>query len=152
MTLVALLTLTAAQAQTSDNGKDQQACCKDKQECCKKDLKHKPHKKFDRKPMTPQMQTERMASRLNLSAEQKEKVLKLNTEYKDMMAPPAMQKDQRPEKADMEKMKAQRTAYGEQLKQILTEEQYQEFQKMKPRHHGPHGHGPKGGKPAEKSE
>ena len=76
MTLVALLTMSAAMAQSENKefGNDQKDCCKDKKECCEKKGRKG---MMPRKPMTAAERTEMMAKKLNLTAEQKTKVLAL---------------------------------------------------------------------------
>lgn len=162
MTMVALLTMTAAMAQQSDN-------------------------KQQRPPKKPDVQqmTERMAKELNLDDAQKAKVLALNKEYEDVIGGPGMRgghhggprgprpdgetgaspkaqndkaqakdgeqktdkRPQRPElteeqKAEMKQRMAKRQEYDKKLKEILTEEQQQKMQKM--HHRG--GHRPAPGK------
>lgn len=158
MTMVALLTMTAAMAQQSDN------------------KQQRPPRKPDVKEMT-----ERMAKELNLDDAQKAKVLALNKEYEDVISGPGMhrgpgmrgghhggprgqrpdgetgaspkaqndkaqakdgeqkagKRPQRPElteeqKAEMKQRMAKRQEYDKKLKEILTEEQQQKMQK---RHH-----------------
>ena len=157
MTMVALLTMTAAMAQQSDN-KERRA-----------------PKKIDAQEMT-----DCMAKELNLDDAQKAKVLALNKEYEDVIGGPGMhrgprgghhgprpdakkdaktdaqtgaseqaqkqqagERRQRPElteeqKAEMKQRMAKREEYDKKLKEILTEEQQKALQK---RHHGGLGHG-----------
>lgn len=110
LTMVALLTMTVAQAQSED--------CK-----CKAPKK-----------MDPQEMVDRMAKDLNLTAEQK---TKMQAVMKDRMAEA---------KRHQEKMKET----DEQMKKVLTDEQYKNWKKMQQRgggHHGMHGkgkhHGPR---------
>lgn len=145
LTMVALLSMTAMMAQN------------DKKE-------GKAHKQ----PTAEEM-VERMAKELNLTDDQKAKVLELNKEYKDVMRGPGMgrgprggrgprqdaetgatqqQRPERPQltdeqKAEMKKNMEKRKEYDAKLKNILTEDQYKKLQKQ--RHHGGH-HGGKGGK------
>lgn len=111
MTLVALLTMTAAMAQDNNQcANNKKDCCKDKKECCMKDGKDMKAPKA----LTVEQRTEMTAKRLNLTDEQKAKLLKANKEY------------------------------DETLKKILTEEQYKKFNMARPhrpghpggRHHG----------------
>ena len=164
LTMVALLSMTAMQAQTSDNNE----------------------RKAPKKP-TPEEMTNRMVKDLGLTDAQKDKVLKLNKQYEDVLGMPAMrgprpqkpegmgeggdkpdaqtgatpqrperpegfggQRPQRPElteaqRAEMQKRHAQREEYNTKLKDILTDDQYKSYQKMQRRGHGRghgHGHGP----------
>ena len=121
----------------------------------------KSDKKAPKEP-TPEEMTARMAKDLNLTDDQKTKVLALNKEYKDMfkggprMGGPrgpkpdgkseATDNQQRPERpqmsdaqeAEMKKHMEQRKAYDQKLKSILTADQYKSWQKQ-------HKRGPKGG-------
>ena len=132
MTMVALLTMTAAVAQNNENGE---------------------RREF-KKP-TPEEMTNRMADQLKLDDKQKTKVLELNKEYEGvLMGGPGMgrgmgrgprgprpdgktgatqnndqQRPQRPEmteeqRAQMQKMMEKRQEYNKKLKEILTDEQY----------------------------
>ena len=138
LTMFALLSMTAMMAQND-----------------------KSDKKAPKEP-TPEEMTARMAKDLNLTDDQKTKVLALNKEYKDMfkggprMGGPrgpkpdgksgATDNQQRPErpqmtdaqKAEMKKHMEQRKAYDTKLKSILTADQYKSWQKQ-------HKHGHKGG-------
>lgn len=172
MTMVALLTMTAAVAQQSDN---------------------KAERKAPKKP-TPQEMTDRMASDLKLTDAQKAKVLSLNKEYEGVLGGPGM-RGQRPDKGDFKKgdkkkgefkkgdkktdanteataqqgkrdgkrpeltdaqkqeMKqhmAKRQEYEGKLKEILSDDQYKSYQKQ---HHRGHG-GPRGqrGQRADKAQ
>lgn len=156
LTMVALLSMTAMQAQTSDN----------------------PERKAPKKPTAEEM-TNRMVKDLGLTDAQKDKVLKLNKQYEGVLGMPAMRgprpprpegmdegpkpdaqtgatqqrpagvSGQRPERpqfteeqrAEMQKRHAQREEYNTKLKDILTDDQYKSFQKMQRRGHG-RGHGP----------
>ena len=131
MTMVALLTMTAAVAQNNENGE---------------------RREF-KKP-TPEEMTNRMADQLKLDDKQKAKVLELNKEYEGvLMGGPGMgrgmgrgprgprpdgetgatqkndqQRPQRPElteeqKAQMQKQMEKRQEYNKKLKEILTDEQ-----------------------------
>ena len=85
LTLVALLSMTVAQAQ--DNNKS------DKCEC-KKEMRHGK----ERKQMTPEEMTDRMAKDLSLTDAQKSKVLALNKEYQDVLGKrPHMKRPQKPQ-------------------------------------------------------
>ena len=138
LTMFALLSMTAMMAQND-----------------------KSDKKAPKEP-TPEEMTARMAKDLNLTDDQKTKVLALNKEYKDMfkggprMGGPrgpkpdgkseATDNQQRPErpqmtdaqKAEMKKHMEQHKAYDQKLKSILTADQYKSWQKQ-------HKRGPKGG-------
>ena len=131
----------------------------------------KSDKKAPKEP-TPEEMTARMAKDLNLTDDQKTKVLALNKEYKDMfkggprMGGPrgpkpdgkseATDNQQRPErpqmtdaqKAEMKKHMEQRKAYDQKLKSILTADQYKKWQKQQKR--GPKG-GPRDGKRPDKA-
>lgn len=109
-------------------------------------------RRFDPKEMV-QHQTDRMAERYELTDEQAEKVLVLNTEYAGKLRPMNAQgrgprtRDAQPPKNDqidghtgatepnreemqarMNKMKEQQQAYDNALKDILTEEQFQKYE------------------------
>ncbi len=120
------------------------------------------------KQMTPEQVTNQMATQLNLSEDQKTKVLALNNQYKDIVGrgpgmggprPPkggqkadnqnqqaGQQQGSRPElpqmsdsqKQQMKQHMQQRKAYEKQLKQILTDDQYKKYQQSQP---GPGGSG-----------
>lgn len=123
--MVALLTMTSAMAQSSDRKAP--------------------------KKMTHQEMTTQMTSKLKLNDAQKAKVAALNKEYQDILMPPEPPKKadgSRPEppkngdkampkKLDSKHM-AKRQEYEKKLKQILTDEQYKNYQKMQP----PHGKRP----------
>ena len=147
MTMVALLTMTVAVAQESDNNKQRR----------------------EFKKPTPEEMTNRMAENLKLDDKQKSKVLDLNKEYESVLMGPGMgrglgrghrggprpdgetgatQKDneqkadkqqaprrQRPEltdeqKAQMKQMMEKRQEYDKKLKEILTDEQYKTYQEQ----------------------
>ena len=138
LTMIALLSMTAVMAQND-----------------------KSDKKAPKEP-TPEEMTARMAKDLNLTDDQKTKVLALNKEYKDMFkggpcmggprgpkpdgksgATDNQQRTERPQmtdaqKAEMKKHMEQRKAYDQKLKSILTADQYKSWQKQ-------HKRGPKGG-------
>ncbi len=154
MTMVALLTMTAAVAQDGE----------------------KRERREFKKP-TPEEITNRMAEELKLDDKQKEKVLKLNKEYESvLMGGPGMgrgprgprpdgetgaskkndgqkERPQRPEMTDEQKAKMKahmekRQEYDKKLKEILTDEQYETYKKMHQRHGrhgGPRGHHGNGG-------
>lgn len=150
--MVALLSMTAVQAQESDNKQQQFR---------------------GPRQLTPEQMTERMTNELQLTDEQKTKVLALNKEYEKVIAGPGMrgprpqkpdgesgataQNDQkRPErpqltdaqKEDMKQRFEKRKEYEQKLKEVLTDDQYKKYQKMRPKHHGHgpgHGHGHHGG-------
>ena len=174
MTMVALLTMTAAVAQNSDNNQRERRAPRQ---------------------LTAEDMTNRMAKDLNLTDAQKAKVTALNNEYKDVLAGPRMrhgghhggprpdgqtgatqqqdkqakrgdkqakkadkqakkndQKGERPErpqltdeqKAQMKAQMEKRKEYDAKLKEILTEEQYKSYQQNH-QHRGPRG--PRGGFP-----
>jgi hypothetical protein len=99
------------------------------------------------KKMTHQEMTTQMTSKLKLNDAQKAKVAALNKEYQDILMPPEPPKNadgSRPEppkngdkampkKPDSKHM-AKRQEYEKKLKQILTDEQYKNYQKMQPTH------------------
>lgn len=148
--MVALLSMTAVQAQESD----------------KKQFRGP-------KQMTPEEMTERMSNDLKLTDEQKTKVLALNKEYEKVIGGPGMrgprpqkpdgesgataQNDQkRPERPQMtdeqrQEMKQRmekRQEYEKKLKEVLTDDQYKKYQESRPRHRGfgggrPGGRGPR---------
>jgi Spy/CpxP family protein refolding chaperone len=137
LTMVALLSMTAVMAQDGDK------------------KERKAPKEFNAEEMT-----NRMADDLELTAEQKAKVLDLNKEFvKDQKEQMKERKEQMKERKErMEKRKEfgeKRKAYNEKLKSILTPEQYKKFQeKHKHGHHGRPGHhggprGPRGPRPAD---
>ena len=125
LVMMALLTMTTAMAQPSDRKAP--------------------------KKMTHQEMTTQMTSKLKLNDAQKAKVAALNKEYQDILMPPEPPKNadgSRPEppkngdkampkKPDSKHM-AKRQEYEKKLKQILTDEQYKNYQKMQP----PHGKRP----------
>lgn len=107
-------------------------------------------------------QTERMAEQLSLTEEQKTAVFDLNTKYSGKLngmhpgRPQGDRKEQaRPSEEDMKKMRAEREAsmkaYNEELKNILTKEQFEKYEaSMKQmRQHGMRGGGPRGGQRGE---
>lgn len=125
LVMMALLTMTTAMAQPSDRKAP--------------------------KKMTHQEMTTQMTSKLKLNDAQKVKVAALNKEYQDILMPPEPPKNadgSRPEppkngdkampKKPDSKHKAKRQEYEKKLKQILTDEQYKNYQKMQP----PHGKRP----------
>ncbi len=135
LTFVALLSMTMAMAQ-GENGDGPKAP----------------------KQMTPEEMTTQMTSKLGLNEEQKAKVSALNQEYQDVFQgpgfgnkPPKMGENgtsgtnERPKmteemKTKMKEHMARRQEYETQLKGILSDSQYQTYQKMMPRHgHGGHG-------------
>ena len=153
MTMVALLTMTAAVAQDA-----------------------KTEKKAPKEP-TAQEMTDRMAKDLNLTDDQKAKVLALNNEYKDVLRGPSMrrsrgprpdgqtgataqqpqQKKERPQltdemKAQMKANMKKRMEYDAKLQQILTDEQYKNFRKQHQRRGGRGGRGGRGPRPSEASQ
>ncbi len=147
MTLVALVAMTAAQAQNTNTQCEQN--CKDQKECsdkkCGNDCCQKKGGKFTKgKSMNADRQTEMMCKRLNLTDEQKAKVQALNAKRAADFKKNAEQKKE--QKADRKQQaQAQRKAYDDEMKQILNEEQYKEYQQMcqNRKHHGKKGFGHK---------
>ena len=151
LTMIALLSMTAVMAQNND----------------KKERKAP-------KEITPEQITDRMAKDLELTDDQKAKVLALNAEYKDVLRGPGMRgghrgprpdaqtgatqqnQQQRPErpqltdeqKAQMKQQMEKRKEYDQKLKSILTADQYKKWQKQQKR--GPKG-GPRDGKRPDKA-
>ena len=152
MTMVALLTMTAAVAQNNENGQ-----------------------RPEFKRPTPEEMTNRMADQLKLDDKQKSKVLELNKEYESVLMGPGMggrgfgrgmgrgprpdgesgatqnnnqqrQRPQRPEltdeqKAQMQQMMEKRQEYDKKLKKILTDDQYKTYQEQHQRRGGRGGFG-----------
>ncbi len=170
MTLVALMAMTAAQAQNTNtqceqNCKDQKECCdkKDGKDCCQNKDGKDCDKKCDKnccgkkggkfmmgKGMNAERQTEMMCKRLNLTDEQKAKVQALNAKRAaDFKKKAELKKEQKADKK--QQIQEERKAYDEEMKQILNEEQYKEYQQMcqnfkrqgRGHHHGKKGFGPK---------
>ena len=127
------------------------------------------------KEVNPEEVTNRMAKELDLTADQKAKMLKLNTEYKDVLRGPGMgpghhggprpdgqtgatEKQQRPErpqltdgqneemKKNFEKKLEKRKEYDKKMQEVLTEAQYKKYKKH---HRGGHHGGPRGPRPAD---
>lgn len=132
LTMVAILSMTAMMAQTNNN------------------TERKAPKKMTHEEMTTQM-----ASNLKLTDAQKTKVAALNKEYKDylMQEPPQQPDGQKPangkdnckdsdKKANQKKSgnnkqgnsqnQTKRQEYEKKLKEILTDDQYKNYQKMGP--------------------
>ena len=148
MTLVALLTMTAAVAQNNGNGQ---------------------RRGFQRQ--TPEEMTNRMAEQLKLDDKQKSKVLDLNKEYEGVLGGPGMgrgfgrgqggpggfqggQQGQRPElteeqraemRKQMQQRMEQRQEYEKKLKDILTDDQYKTYQEQQQQRRGRGGRGGFGG-------
>ena len=149
LTMVALLSLTAVQAQESDN---------------------KQHQFRGPRQMTPEQMTDRMVNDLKLTDEQKTKVLELNKEYEKVLAGPGMRgpRPQRPDgessataqserkrperpqmteeqreemQKNMKQRMEQRQEYEKKLKEILTEDQYKKYQESRTQRRG-FGRGP----------
>ena len=145
LTMVAILSLTAVQAQESDN--KQQAQFRGPRQ------------------ITPEQMADRMANDLKLTDEQKTKVLALNKEYEKVIAGPQMRGprpqrpdgesgatahngQQRPERPqmteeqreqmqkEMQQRMEQRQEYEKKLKEILTEDQYKKYQESRPQRRG----------------
>ena len=147
MTMIALLTMTAAVAQNNGNGE----------------------RRFQRP--TPEDQTNRMAEQLKLDDKQKAKVLDLTKEYENVLmggmgrgfgrgqgGPGAGfqggQQGQRPElteeqRAEMQKLMQQRMEkrqeYEKKLKEILTDDQFKTYQEQQQQRRGRGGFGGQGG-------
>jgi hypothetical protein len=155
MTMVALLTMTAAVAQ--DNNSE-----------------NRQRREF-KKP-TPEEMTTRMTESLKLDDKQQKKVLELNKEYENVLGGPRMGRgfgrgqrgprpdgqtgasqnnnnQQRPERpqmteeqrAKMQQMMEKRQEYDKKLKEILTDDQYKTYQKQNQRRGGRGGRGGFGG-------
>ena len=154
MTMVALLTMTAAMAQNNEN---------------------RQRRGFQRQ--TPEEMTNRMAEQLKLDDKQKSKVLDLNKEYEGVLGGPGMgrgfgrgqggpggfqggQQGQRPElteeqraemRKQMQQRMEQRQEYEKKLKDILTDDQYKTYQEQQQQRRGRGGfggpRGPRGQRP-----
>ena len=155
MTMVALLTMTAAVAQ--DNNSE-----------------NRQRREF-KKP-TPEEMTTRMTESLKLDDKQQKKVLELNKEYENVLGGPGMGRgfgrgqrglrpdgqtgasqnnnnQQRPERpqmteeqrAKMQQMMEKRQEYNKKLKEILTDDQYKTYQEQNRRRGGRGGRGGFGG-------
>ena len=155
MTMVALLTMTAAVAQ--DNNSE-----------------NRQRREF-KKP-TPEEMTTRMTESLKLDDKQQKKVLELNKEYENVLGGPGMGRgfgrgqrgprpdgqtgasqnnnnQQRPERpqmteeqrAKMQQMMEKRQEYNKKLKEILTDDQYKTYQEQNQRRGGRGGRGGFGG-------
>lgn len=142
LTIVAALSLTAATAQEEKN------------------------EQREPRQITPKAVTDRMAKHLELTDDQKAKVLELNKAYADMFKGPGMrpqrplgerrarpegdnQERQRPQmteeqKEAMKKMFEKREEYNTKLKDILTEAQMEKYKSMNQRHGRGPGRGPRG--------
>ena len=151
MTMVALLTMTAAVAQNNEN-----------------------RERREFKKPTPEEMTNRMAESLKLDDKQKDKVLELNKEYEGvLMGGPGMgrgfgrgQRGPRPDgesgatqnngqqrprtqlpeltdeqKAQMKQQMEKRQEYDKKLQKILTDEQYKTYQEQHQRRGGRGGFG-----------
>ena len=142
LTIVAALSLTAATAQEEKN------------------------EQREPRQITPEAMTDRMAKQLELTDDQKAKVLELNKAYADMFKGPGMrpqrpmgerrarpggdnQERQRPQMTEeqreaMKKMFEKREEYNTKLKDILTEAQMEKYKSMHQRHGRGPGRGPRG--------
>lgn len=121
LTMVALLMMSAAMAQNA-------TCeCKDN---------HKGHKGF-----SPEKRVEMLAKKLGLTDEQKAKIIALD---KEMMADMKANKDveEKNKKECFEKRMKKQKELDKKMKEILTAEQYAEYQNMKPKMGRHHGHRP----------
>lgn len=149
MTMIALLTMTAAVAQNNENGQ----------------------RRFQRP--TPEDMTNRMADQLKLDDKQKSKVLDLNKEYESVLmggmgrgfgrgqgGPGGQggfqggQQGQRPQltdeqRAEMQKQMQQRQEkrqeYEKKLKEILNDDQFKTYQEQQQQRRGRGGFGGPGG-------
>jgi len=133
LTMIAILSMTVAMAQNGE----------------RRDGNRGPRQ------FTPEQMTENLTGRLNLTDDQKSKLLELNKEYKDVLGGPRWggrnggnrsqrnenagegQRPERPQLTDEQKAQWQermkkRQEYEEKLKGILTEEQYKQYQEMRP--------------------
>ena len=163
LTMIALLSMTAMQAQ--DNNSIQTT---EQAEAKTLMLPEGKRVKVLDLNATPELRTERMAKELSLTDEQKTKVLELNRVYQGVLtqdprqgnmrprrpqqadagtgATEQLQKRERPQltdeqKAEMKQKMEKRRAYNDQLKKILTAEQYEKFQKSQMRHAPRRGQG-----------
>ena len=84
------------------------------------------HRKMPNPEERAQRMTERMASDLKLSEEQKQKVLAINLEHAKNRAA-EMEK----QRAEMEARKAEMKAQEEKIKEVLTEEQRKQWEEIK---------------------
>lgn len=159
LSMIALLSMTAAMAQNSDTKKEFQV----------------PQKQ------TPEEMTDRMAKELSLTDEQKTKVLELNKEYENVLGRPGMRRGPRPQRPDgqtgaseqapkampqgerperpqmseaqreeMKKFMEKRQEYDGKLKDILNSEQYEKYQSSHRRGFGG-PRGPRGGQRFERA-
>lgn len=153
LTMVALLSMTAMQAQDNKESKVQE-------KAAAKTLMLPEGQRIKVADLngTPELRTERMRKELSLTEEQATKVLALNKEYQDVLsqdprmggmrpqgqqadgetAATAQQQRQRPQftdeqKAEMKQRMEKRKAYNDQLKTILTAEQFEKYQKTQMR-------------------
>lgn len=105
---------------------------------------------------TPAQMVEKLAKELNLTDDQKAKVLALNEEYADVFAGHkgphngqgkpgnGKKKDLTEEqKAEFEARKAKHEEYNTKFKAILTDEQIAKWEENQKKYHAEHGHGPK---------
>ena len=149
MTMIALLTMTAAVAQNNENGQ----------------------RRFQRP--TPEDMTNRMADQLKLDDKQKSKVLDLNKEYESVLMGgmgrgfgrgqggpggaggfqggqqgqrPQMTEEQRAEmQKQMQQRMEKRQEYEKKLKEILTDDQFKTYQEQQQQRRGRGGFGGPGG-------
>ena len=161
LTMVALLSMTAMQAQDNNNVQTQEQTAKTLI------LPEGQRPKIMDLNGTPELRTERMSKELSLTDEQKTKVLELNKVYQDVLAQEPRQGNMRPrrqqqpdaetgateqqkrerpqltdeQKAEMKQKMEKRKAYNDQLKKILSAEQYEKYQKSQVRHAPRRGHG-----------
>lgn len=102
--------------------------------------------------MTPQERTDRLATQLGLSADQKAKVLDLFTKQDEARQKAFTQGDREANRAAMEKLREETT---KEMKSILTPEQYTKYEGLR-REMGPRGgmrgEGPGGTKPPSAQE
>ena len=149
MTMIALLTMTAAVAQNNENGQ----------------------RRFQRP--TPEDMTNRMADQLKLDDKQKSKVLDLNKEYESVLMGgmgrgfgrgqggpggqggfqggqqgqrPQMTEEQRAEmQKQMQQRQEKRQEYEKKLKEILNDDQFKTYQEQQQQRRGRGGFGGPGG-------
>ena len=151
MTMVALLTMTAAVAQNNENGQ-----------------------RPEFKKPTPEEMTNRMADQLKLDDKQKSKVLDLNKEYESVLMGgmgrgfgrgqggpgfggggfqggqqgqrPQLTEEQRAEmQKQMQERQEKRQEYEKKLQKILTDDQYKTYQEQQQQRRGRGGFGGPGG-------
>ena len=162
LTMVALLSVTAMQAQDNNNVQTQAQTAKTLI------LPEGQRPKVMDLNGTPELRTESMKKELSLTDEQATKVLALNKEYQDVFAQDSRRGgDMRPQrqqkadgktsatapqqrqraqltdeqKAEMKAKMEKRKAYNDQLKTILTAEQFEKYQQTQMRRGARRGQG-----------